>query len=725
MNQATNFQTASFSPPPPSAGIITQQSQEMHLPESSDPGHFDPMICFNNVASTTTPSSADSLGEAAGIANFLRDVMAPDVITHENDWSTSTVDPILWDVLDFTVDNYDHLFDDNFSSQRTSGLRTEVPTLVTQSGCATPTGRHPMIPTEQAWNASLWCFAPASHDHVGAEQATLLIPLNNLAEKTRVLKPLCPPLTQMARDRVLARVLSTCEPTVFDKVPSSFPSTELLTNLVHRWLEFHHAQASNWFHLPSFDPEGEIPEIILNMAAAGATLSHLPQVRKLGLALLEAARIANAALFEKDNRNIRKLRPLQCSVIQLEAALWSGGRRMMEIAESFAQPLITMLRRGGRFQQSPYNLSLGVIDDDPGECENKWRGWIEQESFKRLVFATFERDVQSSMSLLSPPLISCTELCLPLPLPLDFWRAHTAEEWRQACISRSPLCKEIPTFKRYIESSPAILNLNIVDLDLSLLIWLYGHWTCDWHYRQWSSVAKLSLATYEKDTTFILSSLQQENTKLLERFKMETLELTRMSPTTTLTYQRLLMNNYSPLDDFQLLAGKNGQEEAKRVYSSLATWAQSREARQAICHAALLLQAAKELPFGMLQHANAIACYHAGLVLWAFALISKGVSGDVPTTSRDGMHDYALLDHPDDPKVQRFIVLGKGTPTICPYNENGAPVKPISVFETRAVMRLIGHLLCAKNPCRDGESSLLIDNLSKLLRALGRAVPVA
>ena len=46
--------------------------------------------------------------------------------------------------------------------------------------------------------------------------------------------------------------------------------------------------------------------------------------------------------FEQDNRNIRSLRPLQAFSVQLDVGLWSGDKRKMEIAESFAQPLITV-----------------------------------------------------------------------------------------------------------------------------------------------------------------------------------------------------------------------------------------------------------------------------------------------------------------------------------------------------------------------------------------------
>ncbi len=47
------------------------------------------------------------------------------------------------------------------------------------------------------------------------------------------------------------------------------------------------------------------------------------------------------AQIEKDNRYIRDLTTLQAFALQLQIGLWSGDKRKMELAESFAQPLIT------------------------------------------------------------------------------------------------------------------------------------------------------------------------------------------------------------------------------------------------------------------------------------------------------------------------------------------------------------------------------------------------
>jgi hypothetical protein len=91
-------------------------------------------------------------------------------------------------------------------------------------------------------------------------------------------------------------------------------------------------------------------------------------------------------------------------MIGLDIGLWSGFKRKMEIAESFAQPIIIvselllhlpssndvycgqMLRRAGAFAPAANQSSADPQLEDPeAVLESKWRKWAERESFKRLI----------------------------------------------------------------------------------------------------------------------------------------------------------------------------------------------------------------------------------------------------------------------------------------------------------------------------------------------------
>jgi hypothetical protein len=91
-------------------------------------------------------------------------------------------------------------------------------------------------------------------------------------------------------------------------------------------------------------------------------------------------------------------------MIGLDIGLWSGFKRKMEIAESFAQPIIIvselllhlpcsndvyceqMLRRAGAFAPAANQSSADPrLEDSKAVLESKWRKWAERESFKRSI----------------------------------------------------------------------------------------------------------------------------------------------------------------------------------------------------------------------------------------------------------------------------------------------------------------------------------------------------
>lgn len=89
-------------------------------------------------------------------------------------------------------------------------------------------------------------------------------------------------------------------------------------------------------------------------------------------------------------------------MIWIDIGIWCGYKRQMEIAESNLQPLCTVrcihkpllhvliigyqaLRKAGAFNKSFYKRIVPTLDDDNVTLEQKWRQWVEQESYKRSV----------------------------------------------------------------------------------------------------------------------------------------------------------------------------------------------------------------------------------------------------------------------------------------------------------------------------------------------------
>ncbi|KAK5024675.1 hypothetical protein LTS07_008521 [Exophiala sideris] len=151
------------------------------------------------------------------------------------------------------------------------------------------------------------------------------------------------------------------------------------------------------------------------------------------------------------------------------------------------------------------------------------------------------------------------------------------------------------------------------------------------------------------------------------------------------------------------MAGKEGEEEARKALPNLSAWAASGESRQAVFHAGQVLRAAKQHHVGTLQDVQQTS-------------IPDGTTTDMP--------DPIWLDGDNSHELQSFLVLGKGSPCIqrCYNEESGSGVHleaPLS--DPVAIMRSITTLLQQKSADEEKDCPPLVGNLSKLMRSLGNA----
>lgn len=500
----------------------------------------------------------------------------------------------------------------------------------------------------------------------------------------------------------MALVLGTCAPENVKRIASAFPSIELLDGLIQYFLSSPSHDAPMWFHLPTFSPSKLKPELLASIASAGAASIPDASLRKLGYALHEASRMGQSRTFEDDNTAIRDLQHLQTFLLQLGVGMWSGISRKMEIAESFTQPLITMLRRGGRFRRSTWKEIRPEPDEQGSALESKWLSWANQESFLRLVYRTFEFDRQSSMALLKPPLISYAEMQLPLPSSNALWQAKSATSWKAAYLNMAPTATKKPS------TIECFFNLeHLAHHDYASQIFLYMLWGAIWEYRQMCTVA--SRASCGSNNNLILSSRYQDLTKQLEDFR---LSCPPTNKSVEIILETMLIHLNAPLDDIQLFAGIEGQEEARSAYLGLRDWTNTASARQALWHAGQVLRAAEMIPKALLTNFNAIAVYHAGLILWCYGFLRRSAaleSTQVDTT--------VLLNGDDSLSARKFITLDRGIPSIRAYGSHS----PTQLNDVCGVMDGLTHLLRARHGASE-PSPPLVGNLVQLLEGLRSAI---
>ena len=158
---------------------------------------------------------------------------------------------------------------------------------------------------------------------------------------------------------------------------------------------------------------------------------RIPSVLKTGLILFEIVRLALNNLVEEDNSVLRNIQYLQANMIWIDTTAFCGYKRKMEIAEHSLQPLVTALRRAGKFDRVVYaNTKVTTTTNlDSDKIHEIWQQWVQQESYKRLVHHLFEHDISTTIVKARNPLISYAEMTLPLPASRDLWLAPTAEAW--------------------------------------------------------------------------------------------------------------------------------------------------------------------------------------------------------------------------------------------------------------------------------------------------------
>ncbi|KAH9999580.1 hypothetical protein F4779DRAFT_605364 [Xylariaceae sp. FL0662B] len=582
------------------------------------------------------------------------------------------------------------------------------------------------------WTESPWRWDPNKRDHGYGEHGNLPLSLKDTASQTfnekqkrmdRVVKD---KLDQSSRDKILSIVLSTCQSdTMKMRVASSFPSADVMDTLTHVFLAATLCSVSGWIHFATFDLNSQWPEWLAVAAASGAVSTPVPTLRKFGFAVQEAVRLAIPAKFELNNIGIRDLGLVQTLVLGQDIGLWSGSRRKMEIAECHLLIPINMMRYRGRFQRSSYP-SISVSPADEGDIlEEKWKRWYEMESWKRLVFHCYLRDAQASMTTLACPTMSYAELTLPLPESKELWFAKTASEWKQQYLLRSPGQSGRPPCLGDLIRDINLLTANHgrLDAQYAMSIYLHGFWNLVFEWRQLNSVLRSDtfLHNNQAGPNLILNSRHQELCKALANFQLVTADWhATLSAQESMLLNLMLLNLHVSLDHLQLFAGKEGEDQARRVYPILQQWSESPEARQALWHAGQIFRQAKLFPPGHLKNFYSVAVHHAALALWAYGVVTKATRNQPDPSVYQ--HEAVYIDGTESTQVQRFVGFGQGRPTVRgPRSQGTEGVVEAGLDDPKACMDVAQEVLRAN--FSNGQDLLppMVENLCHLIGQLGGA----
>ncbi|KAI0125178.1 hypothetical protein BJ170DRAFT_584813 [Xylariales sp. AK1849] len=696
------------------------------------------------MSSTGSPSLTNSSANTVG-ANHVQ--FAPNVLMDgDPEVAVAPYDPDLVTQAHSLTDGMDDMFylnpthnffqamdftaswDLNFDSYTIPQLDIQGPSPL--SSTASTSKRLARDPTRgyAAFKRSPWLWEPKTKDSLEKEQEGLMFNEKTIAHSPAYDKILTSSSSRLGidtanRDRLFALVLAQQKEA--SKVPS-FPTLELLSYLLQTHFVQDDYQTDSWIHSASFDPSKSIPELLAALVASGAIFIAVPAIWQFGLALQEVVRMGLSTTFERSNANTRNLPCLQALMLQLDIGLWSGFKRKMEIAESFAQPLVTMLRRAGMFSaEADTSVFAPHTSDPPEKLEKKWRRFIQGESYKRLVLHLFIHDTQASVGLQHKPLMSYTELSFSLPAARELWRAPTAEAWREIYLRKKPLASDAK-IPRVSEILPCVTILDtfeeLVDVELCHAVVLYGfsgqisaYREAVKFYRHGSASAGQQRSTH----CLWLTSQHQELYRDVSEFSTLLNSSPKLAAQLSVVAELFMMILHVSPDELERFAGKQGEDEARHAATSLEeTWAESRDARHAVWHAGQVIRNARMLPPASLRGFNAIAVYFASLTLWVFGLLScSKVTPGHESKEMPAPPTYVLLDGNECRETRAFLQLDKGVPGISLNGDVHSGVDSLS--NPGMVLNIARNVFRDNYPVRTEPLPPLVENLGNLLRDLG------
>jgi hypothetical protein len=167
------------------------------------------------------------------------------------------------------------------------------------------------------------------------------------------------------------------------------------------------------------------------------------------------------------------------------------------------------------------------------------------------------------------------------------------------------------------------------------------------------------------------------------------------------------------VEDIEILAGKEGAEESRRIKRRMRHWAGTSTAREAAWSAGQVLRF-----FGALKKVTSfhvVTAYQAGLVLLAFSVLRE--KGEM----KDGMlclNSTTLTTR--SAAVKAFIRTGALTPVLgrlCPVD----PYASVGFGDPLEVMDVVGGIVLDRTCTCEGLSRPLVEGLVGLLKDLARA----
>ena len=280
--------------------------------------------------------------------------------------------------------------------------------------------------------------------------------------------------------------------------------------------------------------------------------------------------------------------------------------------------------------------------------EYLWKAWARIESTKRLITSLFMMDAWWAYSIRISPLIHSKALFLEPPCSTELFQCRSAMAWRRKLrggheIYTSPVILQLESPMAGVVARIALQDMCPTAMHgLLCMIWIciieLQDWQLRYQFRPPQNILALNAAT--GSLAKVLSDLQHQHSQLFEHQDANCMTL----------WHFLNLNLFAYLHTFELAAGRQGAESARRALDEIAAWGRTKHARRACLHATGVFKSMsrRRTGEGTMFHSEP-ALFSAALVvaLYVFTVQDDPAHADTSPLLNPEVEPYELLDDVD------------------------------------------------------------------------------
>ncbi|BCS04569.1 uncharacterized protein AKAW2_80370S [Aspergillus luchuensis] len=159
-----------------------------------------------------------------------------------------------------------------------------------------------------------------------------------------------------------------------------------------------------------------------------------------------------------------------------------------------------------------------------------------------------------------------------------------------------------------------------------------------------------------------------------------------------LTADLLSMHCLTPFEQIEIIAGREGPEEAEVVLPLSERWCQSSQARKAVWYASQFIRCLHHLNSQSFTEFFAVGAYQASLCLCIYGTMAQmPPSSNLSSGPRTGGNFQ--IDGPDSAVIQRWMILGSGTPVLGSVTSASTFYGGMPLGATRSILLRVRDLL--------------------------------